>query len=207
MRTGQRKLNGSASTSTLHSAHKPLRRRQRAARLALIASIPVASLFWGLSLSDATAQEKEPPRLFRGGLVQQLRSMTEKPETDSAPTDTTDSAPASRPRTAICLHCPSRDLLTIGLARTLRRNLAPRNCNHKKATRSALPIPKTHPWSLHRSGGPSNPTNRTAAIPKPNATLSRNPSKPSGSGAADSISNKLLVSLRRARGRLRWVFR
>ncbi len=208
MRTGQRKLNGSASTSTLHSAHKPLRRRQRAARLALIASIPITSIFWGLSVSSATAQEKEPPRLFRGGLVQQLRSMTEKPDTDSAPSDTTDSAPSMDPADS--------DLPALPKPRPA--NDRPRSSTPTESRTAKLQSQKNNAQRATKSdnaalgrftdqAGPSNPTNKMPAVPKPSATVARNPSHQLPPAQTAQSRTNLPASHRRARGHLSSVFR
>ncbi len=85
MTTGRRKLSANALRLAMQFARQQLSLGWHASKL----SIVVAACC--VSASNVQAQDKEPPRLFRGGLVQQLRSLTE----ESAPSKT-DEAPSKR---------------------------------------------------------------------------------------------------------------
>ena len=83
MTTGYRNYDASALLFTMQFARQQLCFALRFSKLSVAASVCC------LSANCLQAQEKEPPRLFRGGLVQQLRSLTEdakQSRTDEAPT-------------------------------------------------------------------------------------------------------------------------
>lgn len=81
MKPGHRQTNASPLRRTAHVARQQLCNALRSATLALAAGALC------LPAVDLSAQETEPPRLFRGGLVQQLRSLTEdsSSKTDAPP--------------------------------------------------------------------------------------------------------------------------
>ena len=83
MTTGRRKSSASALRLAMQFARQQLRTGLRVSKLSIAATLFCASS------SYLQAQEKEPPRLFRGGLVHQLRSLTvdsSQSRTDEAPT-------------------------------------------------------------------------------------------------------------------------
>ena len=93
MTSGYRSSSPSLVRSKVRAARRQLLIALRTATLAISAS----AFLWPLAVSSA--QEKEPPRLFRGGLVQQLRSLTDDSgpsKTDAAPKGT-DDKPAENP--------------------------------------------------------------------------------------------------------------
>ncbi len=81
MKPGHRKTNVSPLRRTAQVARQQLCNALRSATLALAAGATC------IPASDLNAQESEPPRIFRGGLVQQLRSLTEdsSSKTDAPP--------------------------------------------------------------------------------------------------------------------------
>ncbi len=89
MLSRHRNSEASAARSKMRSARRQLLEALRSATLALAAG----AIFW--PTSAAFAQDKEPQRLFRGGLIQQLRSLTEDTPT-SKPEPRTTSAPKTK---------------------------------------------------------------------------------------------------------------
>ncbi len=85
MTTGRRKFSANTLRAAMLFAHQRLCIGSRVSKLSIAATVFCASA------SYLQAQDKEPPRLFRGGLVQQLRSLTD----DSRPSKT-DELPARR---------------------------------------------------------------------------------------------------------------
>ena len=85
MTTGRRKSSANALRSAMQFTCQHFCIRLRASKLSIAVTVFCASA------SCLQAQEKEPPRLFRGGLVQQLRSLTE-----DSPQSRTDEAPKRR---------------------------------------------------------------------------------------------------------------
>ncbi len=91
MLSRHRNSEASATRSKMRSARRQLLEALRSATLALAAG----AIFW--PTSAAFGQDKEPQRLFRGGLIQQLRSLTDdssgsKPEPKNAAAPKTKSA-------------------------------------------------------------------------------------------------------------------
>ncbi|MDX1930466.1 MAG: CARDB domain-containing protein [Pirellulaceae bacterium] len=79
MTTGRRKSSANALRLAMQFARKQLCLGSRVSKLSIAATV------FCTSAGYLQAQEKEPPRLFRGGLVQQLRSLTE--ESSASKTD------------------------------------------------------------------------------------------------------------------------
>ena len=82
MTTSDRKSSANALRSAMQFA------RQQLCIASSVSKLSIAATVFCTSAGYLQAQEKEPPRLFRGGLVQQLRSLTDdssQSRTDEAP--------------------------------------------------------------------------------------------------------------------------
>ena len=175
MTSGQRFSQASAVRSKMRAARRQLLLALRSATLAISA----AAFCW--PTAAAMAQEKEPPRLFRGGLVQQLRSLTE----DSG-SSKTDAAPKSTPeeRTKENPNIPRPR--PVGEAPRGSTPTESRTANLRNSKQATAKPPATKPAATK----PTAPTTGPTA----NATLGRFTDQPSQvaapRGANEVISNR-----------------